>query len=374
MAGSKERNRNGIREWLLAVATIVGSILLLIFMFNDMYSCTLRSGQEYAAEQEAERIRETHTDVSADPAKMAPARSFPYVIADDDLCKIVLTGQPVFSDDFVTGYERLRSYEGDVIEFEVTNKSDKVAISVGQGGDWRADGRHSLSGELVSETDMPVTYSGPINDIEPGKTLDSDFSVFNQEHGSLDYIDALYGLFEICDKDGHTLALYPFSWEGFDKVTAHELPATFVDDDACSFSVTDLEWDDEAGCWTLGYELRNKTGKPVHLENADGFLCHIEGVSHDLSVRFGDDAGTQSPSAKPDGGTAKGRMSLAYADGEAGEPATETTDQDEMPRYVWGTLLLVTDDASEDADGDGTIAYLPFTISLPDPDAHTIKE
>lgn len=352
-----------VTSTLTVVAVIIGCAVMLILVINDLRSCASDNQQAYEAEQEAERIRETHTDVLVDAADMAPARRLPYVVADDDLCKIVLTGKPVFADDFVTGYERLRSYEGDVIEFEVTNKSDKVTISVGQGVDWRADGRYSLSEELIGETDIPVTYHGPISDIEPGQTLDSDFSVFHKEHGNLMYIDALHGLFEICDGDGRTLALYPFSWEDFDGVTAHGLPETFVDDDMCSFAITDIAWDDEAGCWSLGYELENKTGGPVHLEGADGFPCHIDGISHDLSVRFGTDADAKSPSAKPDGGVSKGRLSLAYAEGEAGG----TADGGEMPRGIRGTLSLV-------ADGEGgVIAYLPFTLSVTDPDAHATR-
>lgn len=327
----------------------------------EIHSCAAENSRLYDIQQEAEHIRDTHTDKSIDPSKLAPYPSLPYVIADDDLCRITITGKPILSDDFVTGYERLRSYEGDVFQLTIENKSDKLTIRAGDGEDWVAKGRYTFNGEMVSKDGMLGTYNGFINTIGPGEEHKGEFSVFTDEDGNLDYVDALCGWFEICDDENQTVALYPFSWEDSENVIAHELPETFIDDDTCRFAVTGLEWDDRLGQWAWKYEVENKSDEVAHLVSDGSFNVAGSNGGEAFASFSGQEDGS-SISLKPSGGVAKGRMTFHRIDGATGKTIPCATDEDDKPVNMYGTLSFVADEKGDDKDA--ILAYIPIDTVL----------
>ena len=85
MATTARRTSETLRERLLFVAAIAMGVALVCYLALQVRSYIGDRQQEAAAYDEFERL--SHID-QTDPATLTPHQGLPYVIADDDLCRI----------------------------------------------------------------------------------------------------------------------------------------------------------------------------------------------------------------------------------------------------------------------------------------------
>ena len=211
MATSTVRNSESLHEGLQSLASLVLGIAVVCFTFTQLFSCIRNYQRLTAADEELERVR--HID-QTDPATLTPHQGFPYVIADDDLCHIEITGEVYMVDqEDYHGYGHTLSECGYQFELTIVNKSKYLTIGAGTPDEpWIATGDFdSGEGENLEEG-IPVSYHGFINKLGPGEHIDGSFSLFNKHRNFLYAVHAVYGSFVICDEGNRVIATYPFSY------------------------------------------------------------------------------------------------------------------------------------------------------------------
>jgi hypothetical protein len=208
MATTTRRTSETLRERLLFVAAIAIGVALVCYLALQVRSYIGDRQQEAAAYDEFERL--SHID-QTDPATLTPHQGLPYVIADDDLCRIEITGVVYMVDEEdYHGYGHTLSQAGYKFELTVVNKSQHLTIGAGIWEEpWVAAGENSR-GELLEGA--PVSYHGFLDKIAPGESTSGSFSLFSKEHNFLYAVSSFYGTFEICDERNRTIATYPFSY------------------------------------------------------------------------------------------------------------------------------------------------------------------
>lgn len=208
MSMHDDQVNESLRDGILALASLVLGIALTCLIFAKGLSILKDFRWKTAADDERERV--THID-QTDPATLTPHQGLPYVIADDDLCRIEITGiVPMVDEDEYYGYGHTLSWCGYMFELTIENKSQYLTIGAGIWDEpWVAAGEYS-DGEHLENT--LVTYHGFMNKIEPGEIRRGSFALFNQQNNFLYAVSALRGTFEICDEKNKTIATYPFSY------------------------------------------------------------------------------------------------------------------------------------------------------------------
>ena len=207
MATSAQRERESLREGLLFMVSLVLGLALTCLAFTRLFSCVRSYHAETAADQELERVG--HLD-QTDPATLTPHQGFPYVIADDELCRIEITDEVYLLDEEdYHGYGQTLSKNGYEFELTIENKSQHLTIGAGVNEEpWTAEGDYH-TGE--HHKGIPVTYNGFINKIGPGESRDGTFAL-GSDHGNLYAVSAVYGSFVIWDEHNKVIATYPFSY------------------------------------------------------------------------------------------------------------------------------------------------------------------
>ncbi len=208
MSTHTDQANESLRDGIIFMVSLVLGIALTCFLFTQAFHFLKDSEWRTAADDELERV--THID-QTDPATLTPHQGLPYLIADDNLCRIEITGVVYMVDEEdYHGYGHTLSQGGYKFELTIENKSQHLTIGAGIWEEpWVAAGEDS-HGEYFES--MPVSYHGFMDKIDPGETASGSFALFSREHNFLYSVSALYGTFEICDEHNKTIATYPFSY------------------------------------------------------------------------------------------------------------------------------------------------------------------
>lgn len=194
---SKERLRKGVVT-LLTLALVAGVGIAISRHIGSLI-------KDEVIDYHIDSLGQSNVD-ETDPSTLAPHHGFPWVIVDDELCRIT-----------VHGTDALRlSYHGFVFDFTIENKTDDLTIFIWNEREWTATGEALWKGSLERVEDVTVTYHGPMNEVGPGESLDGQFSLFSKKYNYLYDVESFYGLLEIRSSHGtdrDTVGVYPFSYE-----------------------------------------------------------------------------------------------------------------------------------------------------------------
>lgn len=208
MSTHDDQVNESLRDGILFLVSLILGIALTCYVFTKVFYLVKDFRWKTAADDELERV--AHID-QTDPATLTPHQGLPYVIADDDLCRIEITGVVHMVDEKdYHGYGHTLSQGGYKFELTIENKSQYLTIGAGIWEEpWVAVGENSKGEHLEG---IPVSYHGFIDKIDPGESTSGSFALFSKQHNFLYAVSALYGTFEICDEHNKTIATYPFSY------------------------------------------------------------------------------------------------------------------------------------------------------------------